>query len=280
MRQITRRQHAEHHEMVLDSARIGFALAIPSGATPDFGTSGVKLQWSVKLSFLVIPPSPDAPFGASNGPPSRRGTPTSNGAATPPRSQQGGGHGRSKSFAYGFEPAVPLTLPPPPMILPSGAAHLMPVPHPPSPDPTSPAAQQPVPHVSYRAVPDLGFVPVPFSSASSDKATSAPPAMGPLQKTARGAMHRPQPSLSSGRGMAGGASSVTGAGSTVLVPAKVETVECSIPIKCYPGCVSSLFVSLSAWGARPYADAPSSQQHAVPPDRERLRGVTSTSLPP
>ncbi|GAA5843084.1 hypothetical protein JCM9279_001856 [Rhodotorula babjevae] len=236
MRQITRRQHAEHHEMVLDSARIGFALAIPSGATPDFGTSGVKLQWSVKLSFLVIPPSPDAPLGGSSGPPSRRGTPTSNGAATPPRSQQGGGHGRSKSFAYGFEPAVPLTLPPPPMILPSGAAHLMPVPHPSSPDPTSSStAQQPVPHVSYRAVPDLGFVPVPFSSASSDKATSAPPAMGPLQKTARGAMHRPQPSLSSGRGMAGGASSVTGAGSTVLVPAKVETVECSIPIKCYPG---------------------------------------------
>ncbi|GAA5891322.1 hypothetical protein JCM8208_002585 [Rhodotorula glutinis] len=235
MRQITRRQHAEHHEMVLDSARIGFALAIPSGATPDFGTSGVKLQWSVKLSFLVIPPSPDAPAGSSSGPPSRRGTPTSNGAATPPRSQQGGGHGRTKSFAYGFEPAVPLTLPPPPMILPSGAAHLMPVPHPPSPDPTSAAAQHPVPHVSYRAVPDLGFVPVPFSSASSDKATSAPPAMGPLQKTARGAMHRPQPSISSGRGMAGGASSVTGAGSTVLVPAKVETVECSIPIKCYPG---------------------------------------------
>ncbi|KPV73591.1 uncharacterized protein RHOBADRAFT_54795 [Rhodotorula graminis WP1] len=235
MRQITRRQHAEHHEMVLDSARIGFALAIPSGATPDFGTSGVKLQWSVKLSFLVIPPSPDAPVGSSSGPPSRRGTPTSNGAATPPRSQQGGGHGRSKSFAYGFEPAVPLTLPPPPMILPSGAAHLMPVPHPPSPDPTAANAQQPVPHVSYRAVPDLGFVPVPFSSASSDKATSAPPAMGPLQKTARGAMHRPQPSISSGRAMAGGASSVTGAGSTVLVPAKVETVECSIPIKCYPG---------------------------------------------
>ncbi|KWU45900.1 hypothetical protein RHOSPDRAFT_6340, partial [Rhodotorula sp. JG-1b] len=43
MRQITRRLHAEHHEMVLDSERIGFALAIPSGATPDFGTSGVKL---------------------------------------------------------------------------------------------------------------------------------------------------------------------------------------------------------------------------------------------
>lgn len=241
MRQITRRQHAEHHEMVLDSARIGFALAIPSGATPDFGTSGVKLQWSVRLSFLVIPPSPDAPPGGLSATPPRRGTPParpqqSNGAATPPRSHQGG-HGRAKSFAYGFEPAVPLTLPPPPMIAPSGAAHLMPVPSP-SPSPSD-ATAHPVPHVSYRAVPDLGFVPVPFSSASSDKAASAAPAMGPLQKTARGAMHRPQPSLSSGRALAGGVSSVTGAGSTVLVPAKVETVECSIPIKCYPGCASS-----------------------------------------
>ncbi|BGP42252.1 Golgi membrane exchange factor (Ric1p-Rgp1p) subunit [Rhodotorula kratochvilovae] len=232
MRQITRRQHAEHHEMVLDSARIGFALAIPSGATPDFGTSGVKLQWSVKLSFLVIPPSPDAPPGGPSQPPSRRGTPAppSNGAAAPPRAPSAGGHhGRSKSFAYGFEPAVPLTLPPPPMIAPSGAAHLMPVPAPP---PADPAHPQPPSHVSYRAVPDLGYVPVPFSSAAPDK--PGPPPIGPLQKTARGAMHRPSPSMSAQRAQ-GAVSAMVGSGSTVLVPAKVETVECSIPIKCYPG---------------------------------------------
>ncbi|GAA5927422.1 hypothetical protein JCM1841_000467 [Sporobolomyces salmonicolor] len=233
IRQITRRLHSEHHETTLDSARIGFALAIPSGATPDFGTSGVKLQWSVRLSFLVIPPSPDGPPGGNPklpprrglaGPPSRPPPPhasaAANGNGTPGR------HGRSKSFAYGFEPAVPLTLPPPPMIAPSGAAHLMPVP-PPTPSPYSPSnAPQAIQHLSYRGVPDLGFVPVLFSSAVPEP----PPAPGPLQKTASGAHHRPNASVSMQRSQ-----SPLGNGSTVLVPAKVETVECSIPIKVYPG---------------------------------------------
>ncbi|GAA6046285.1 hypothetical protein NBRC10513_002275 [Rhodotorula toruloides] len=226
MRQITRRLHAEHHEMTLDAARLGFALAIPSGATPDFGTSGVKLQWSVRLSFLVIPPSPEASAGATPNITPRRlaaalgasgsgGRSSPNGGtSTPPR------HGRSKSFAYGFEPAVPVTLPPPPPIPPSGAAHLMPVP---------PRAGEPTPvrHISYRAVPDLGYVPVLFSSAMPEP----PPAPGPLQKAASGAHHRPTPSMSLARGQ----QSPFGNGSAVLVPAKVETVECSIPIKVYPG---------------------------------------------
>ncbi|GAA5905540.1 hypothetical protein JCM5296_000389 [Sporobolomyces johnsonii] len=235
IRQITRRLHSEHHETTLDSARIGFALAIPSGATPDFGTSGVKLQWSVRLSFLVIPPSPDAPPGGTPklaprrglaGPPSRPPPPPSsaaNGNGTPGR------HGRSKSFAYGFEPAVPLTLPPPPMIAPSGAAHLMPV-SPPAPSPYSPsgAPAQAIQHLSYRGVPDLGFVPVLFSSAVPEP----PPAPGPLQKTASGAHHRPNASVSMQMQRS---QSPFGNASTVLVPAKVETVECSIPIKVYPG---------------------------------------------
>ncbi|GAA5867750.1 hypothetical protein JCM8547_005222 [Rhodosporidiobolus lusitaniae] len=225
MRQITRRLHSEHHEMVLDSARVGFALAIPSGATPEFGTSGVKLQWSVRLSFLIIPPSPDASAGGAPPPPERRrgigpfgGRP----AAPPPQAPQNGSssrHGRSKSFAYGFEPAVPLTLPPPPSIAPSGAAHLMPVlPRPGDPNPPQ--------HVSYRAVPDLGFVPVPFSSAAPEP----PPAPGPLQKAAAGAHHRTTPSVS----LPPRSQSPLGNGSVVLVPAKVETVECSIPIKVFP----------------------------------------------
>lgn len=215
--------------MVLDSERIGFALAIPSGATPDFGTSGVKLQWTVRLSFLVIPPSPEGPPAPTPTP--RRGTPlggaptenrssssSSNGTATPPRTGGGGGHGRSRPFAYGFEPAVALTLPPPPAIPPSGATHLMPV---------APSVEEPYPphNLSYRAVPDLGYVPVLFSSAVPD----APPAPGPLQKTASGAHHRPSPSISARP------QSPFGNGSAVLVPAKVETVECSIPIKVYPG---------------------------------------------
>lgn len=252
MRQITRRLHAEHHEMTLDAARLGFALAIPSGATPDFGTSGVKLQWSVRLSLLVIPPSPEASAGATPNITPRRlaaalgasgsgGRSSPNGGtSTPPR------HSRSKSFAYGFEPAVPVTLPPPPPIPPSGAAHLMPVP---------PRAGEPTPvqHISYRAVPDLGYVPVLFSSAMPEP----PPAPGPLQKAASGAHHRPTPSMSLARGQ----QSPFGNGSAVLVPAKVETVECSIPIKVYPGCVpASLAREKLANRALP------TQQHALPPD--------------
>lgn len=216
VRQITRRLHAEHHETTLDSARVGFALAIPSGATPDFGTSGVKLQWSVRLLFLVIPPSPDAPAPNPNlteRKPLTRGNPPGKGPAPAGRS-----HGRSKSFAYGFEPAVPLTLPAPPMIPPSGAAHLMPS-----------ARDASLSHSTYRAVPDLGFVPVLFTSAAPEP----PPPPGPLQRSASGAsLHRSSGSLSLSRPQ-----SPQQQGSVVLVPAKVDTVECSIPIKVYPGCV-------------------------------------------
>ncbi|GAA5906895.1 uncharacterized protein JCM6883_005721 [Sporobolomyces salmoneus] len=225
-RQLTRRLHSEHHEATLDSARLGFALAIPSGATPDFGTSGVKLQWSVRLSFLVIPPSPDAPLPGSTNP---NLTPRRTAAPPPPQTPNGrpGNHGRSKSFAYGFEPAVPLTLPPAPSIAPSGAAHLMPIVSTTPPSPFEP--HKPAQYTSYRAVPDLGFVPVLFSSSLPEP----PPSPGPLQKTAAGAMHRPNaPSMSLSVSQRG---DPLGGGRTVLVPAKVETVECSIPIKVYPG---------------------------------------------
>lgn len=212
VRQITRRLHSEHHETTLDSARIGFALAIPSGATPDFATSGVKLQWSVRLSFLVIPPSPDSPPAKA---------PLSNGARTPTEGSSPQRHGRSKSFAYGFEPAVPLTLPAAPTILPTGATHLMPVL---GPLDTSTGC------ISYRAVPDLGFVPILFSSAAPDL-----PSPGPLQRSANGKAHKSSASLSLPR-----TSSPLQQASVVLVPAKIETVECAIPIKVYPGCVLSL----------------------------------------
>lgn len=214
IRQITRRLHSEYHETTLDSARVGFALAIPSGATPDFATSGVKLQWSVRLSFLVIPPSPDSPL-----PPPKKPRAPSAGSSVPTASSSR--HGRSKSFAYGFEPSVPLTLPAAPSILPTGATHLMPVLGP---------LDTSTSHTSYRAVPDLGFVPVLFTSNVAE----GPPPPGPLQRSASGASHRTSPSLSSMRAFN---SPVMQQNSVVLVPAKIETVECSIPIKVYPGLV-------------------------------------------
>lgn len=259
MRQITRRLHAEHHEMALDSERVGFALAIPSGATPDFGTSGVKLQWTVRLSFLVIPPSPE---GTPSAPPTQSGTPLGSAPSGDPRvpngasGQKRASHGRSRSHAYGFEPAVPLTLPPPPPVPPSGAVHLMPVP---------PSADDPYPpaHLSYRAIPDLGYVPVLFSSAAPE----APPAPGPLQRTASGASHRHTPSASAQRGQ-----NPFGGGSAVLVPAKVETVECAIPIKVYPGCVILAARLPPSSRSLPYRLA--AQEYPVPPDDLGIRSVT------
>ncbi|KDE09521.1 hypothetical protein MVLG_00419 [Microbotryum lychnidis-dioicae p1A1 Lamole] len=234
VRALTRRLHSEHHQMTLDCARVGFALAIPSGATPDFGTSGVKLQWSVRLSFLVVPPSPDAKPATQPKGHARRGS-TFLGRGTPPApppppssglaGESGRSHARSKSFAYGFEPTVPLTLPAAPAILPTGAAHLMPVL---GPKDTSAS------HVSYRAVPDLGFAPVLYST----NAPEAPPSPGPLQRTASGktldfrSHQRNASSLSHSRGTQVVAVQQT---SVVLVPAKYEMVECSIPIKVYPG---------------------------------------------
>ncbi|KAJ1036724.1 hypothetical protein NDA10_004996 [Ustilago hordei] len=50
----TRIVHAEHHESVLDKGRAAFDLSIPSSASPEFVTSGVKLIWLVRLSFLTI----------------------------------------------------------------------------------------------------------------------------------------------------------------------------------------------------------------------------------
>lgn len=54
LQRATRIVHAEHHESVLDKGRASFSLSVPSGATPEFVTSGVKLNWLVKLAFLTI----------------------------------------------------------------------------------------------------------------------------------------------------------------------------------------------------------------------------------
>ncbi|PWY98184.1 Rgp1-domain-containing protein [Testicularia cyperi] len=54
MQRATRRIHAEHHESALDKGRANFTLPIPSGASPEFVTSGVKLNWLVRLSFLTV----------------------------------------------------------------------------------------------------------------------------------------------------------------------------------------------------------------------------------
>ena len=62
---MTKRVVTSSHESTLDAGQVSFALPIPSGATPDFTTSGVKLLWTVRLSLLTLasvkpPPLPKA----------------------------------------------------------------------------------------------------------------------------------------------------------------------------------------------------------------------------
>lgn len=54
LQRATKIVHAQHHESVLDKGRASFSLCIPSGASPEFVTSGVKLNWLVRLSFLTV----------------------------------------------------------------------------------------------------------------------------------------------------------------------------------------------------------------------------------
>ncbi|TKY84508.1 hypothetical protein EX895_006409 [Sporisorium graminicola] len=54
LQRATKIVHAEHHESVLDKGRASFSLCVPSGASPEFVTSGVKLNWLVRLSFLTV----------------------------------------------------------------------------------------------------------------------------------------------------------------------------------------------------------------------------------
>jgi hypothetical protein len=51
---MTRKVYAEYHENTLQFGQVGFSLPIPSGATPDFSTSAVKLAWTVRLSLLML----------------------------------------------------------------------------------------------------------------------------------------------------------------------------------------------------------------------------------
>ncbi|PWN28589.1 Rgp1-domain-containing protein [Jaminaea rosea] len=69
---MTRKVHAEHHESTLGLGQTSFQLPIPSGASPDFETSGVKLHWTVRISFLTsitTSPSPSTPSSDTVRPP-------------------------------------------------------------------------------------------------------------------------------------------------------------------------------------------------------------------
>lgn len=51
---LTRTVHSTHHDSTLDTGLVCFSLPIPSGATPNFNTSAVRLAWTVRLAFLTL----------------------------------------------------------------------------------------------------------------------------------------------------------------------------------------------------------------------------------
>lgn len=53
MQKATRKIHAEHHDSTLDAGQASFSLPIPSGATPDFSTSGGELRCARGLPHLL-----------------------------------------------------------------------------------------------------------------------------------------------------------------------------------------------------------------------------------
>ncbi|KAI8145789.1 Rgp1-domain-containing protein [Fennellomyces sp. T-0311] len=50
---ISRKCYAEHHSFCLSHRRLAFSLPIPSIASPEFQTTGVKLQYYLKFEFIV-----------------------------------------------------------------------------------------------------------------------------------------------------------------------------------------------------------------------------------
>ncbi|KAL9082646.1 MAG: hypothetical protein Q9165_008829 [Trypethelium subeluteriae] len=50
---VTRRVHAQASASALYARRVAFQLTVPLGATPEFVTSGVSLEWGVKVEFVV-----------------------------------------------------------------------------------------------------------------------------------------------------------------------------------------------------------------------------------
>ncbi|KAK5009382.1 hypothetical protein LTR28_001298 [Elasticomyces elasticus] len=53
VQRVTRRVHAEMRESALFAQRLSFNLTIPTTATPTFETTGVSLQWMVRVEFTT-----------------------------------------------------------------------------------------------------------------------------------------------------------------------------------------------------------------------------------
>lgn len=206
---LTRRLHAEHHETTLDSGRIGIALAIPSGATPDFASSGgksraelyllsareltlrsVKLQWTLRVSFLLLPPAGATGSGKEGLPDLHEHEKAEHlkGMLSPDQLRSAN-HAKSRSMAFGGT-----SLPGTPVPVDTMArSHFLPMPQ------LEPDQE----YTAYRGVPDLSFVPTLFQTPDT------------LSSPGNSRKARQEETV-------------------VLLPAKIETVEVSIPLRVFP----------------------------------------------
>ncbi|KAI9819446.1 MAG: hypothetical protein M1832_004009 [Thelocarpon impressellum] len=60
---VTRRVHAQQVESTLFARRVVFAPAVPVGATPEFATTGVSLEWKLRVEFVTTRASDLPPAG-------------------------------------------------------------------------------------------------------------------------------------------------------------------------------------------------------------------------
>ena len=56
IQRVTRRIHTSHLESTMSSERVFFSLRVPAAATPEFLTSGVSLEWNLRLQFVTSRP--------------------------------------------------------------------------------------------------------------------------------------------------------------------------------------------------------------------------------
>ncbi len=63
IQRVTRKTHASVAETALFAARIPFALPVPAHSTPEFVTTGVSLEWKLRVEFVTPPVRADDVVG-------------------------------------------------------------------------------------------------------------------------------------------------------------------------------------------------------------------------
>lgn len=200
---ITRKVHSDQEEFLLNQNRSKFSLVIPTDGTPEFESSSVRLNWSIRVKFLFLPCSTH-PIQASTSPSfqhqhQRIGSTsttvnlgpklstTDHGLQKPMGSHKLLKHTRSQSFAYGFQPTIKVPMNSSTKNHTTIPTHLLPI-----------KSNDHQDLTIYKPIPDLGFVPIQYE-------------------------------IPNGNGNANG-----NRNEMVLVPVKVEIVECLIPLKVFP----------------------------------------------